>query len=41
MGRGVIVSVDTAKNAYVVKFDDLPTERRISFKARLEKLDNK
>ena len=33
----MIVSIDTVKNAYVVKFDDLATERRISFKARLEK----
>ena len=38
MGRGIIISVDTTKNAYVVKFDDLPTERRISFKAQLEKI---
>ena len=38
MGRGVILSMDTTRNAYVVKFDDLPTERRISFKARLDKI---
>ena len=38
MGRGVIQSVDTGKQAYVVKFDDLPTDRRISFKAKLKKL---
>ncbi len=40
MGRGVILSVDTTKSAYIVKFDDLPTERRISFKARLEKIEH-
>ena len=39
LGRGVIRSVDTIKNAYVVQFDSLPTERRISFRARLEKTD--
>lgn len=37
MGKGTIQAVDVLKKAYVVKFDDLPTARRISFRARLEK----
>ena len=28
---------DTAKGAHIVKFDDLPTPRAISFRAKLEK----
>ncbi len=38
MGAGVIVDIDQRKGAYVVQFDDLPTTRKISFKARLCKL---
>ena len=37
LGPGTVLSVDATKNAYIVKFDRLPTERRISFKAKLEK----
>lgn len=37
-GPGTIVSVDTEKCCYVVKFDSLPTERSITFRARLEQL---
>lgn len=37
MGAGTIQSVDLLKKAYVVQFDTLPTPRRISFRARLEK----
>ena len=35
MGEGVIVEVDRALGAYVVQFDILPTQRRISFRAKL------
>ena len=38
MGQGVIVEIDQRKGAYVVQFDDLPTQRKISFKAKLTKL---
>ena len=38
MGAGVIVDIDQRKGAYVVQFDDLPTTRKISFKAKLCKL---
>ncbi|MDD5919621.1 MAG: UvrD-helicase domain-containing protein [bacterium] len=37
MGDGVIVEVDLAASAYVVQFDILPTQRRISFRAKLVK----
>ena len=37
MGDGVIVEVDLAASAYVVQFDILPTQRRISFRAKLAK----
>ena len=39
MGGGVIEAVDLSKKAYVVKFDSLPTSRKISFRARLERQD--
>ena len=35
-GPGTVEAVDASKNAYVVKFDQLSTARRISFKARLD-----
>ncbi len=38
-GPGTVRTVDTVKAAYVVRFDGLPTERRISFKAKLETLE--
>ena len=37
MGDGMIVEVDLAASAYVVQFDILPTQRRISFRAKLAK----
>ncbi|MBE5785442.1 MAG: DNA helicase UvrD [Clostridiales bacterium] len=38
MGEGTVTAVDESKNAYAVKFDILPTERRISFRAKLERI---
>ena len=35
---GVIVEVDLAQGAYVVQFDILPTQRRISFRAKLTRV---
>ena len=35
-GLGTIVETDRTKNAYVVQFDDMPTSRNISFRAKLE-----
>ena len=37
MGDGMIVEVDLAASAYVVQFYILPTQRRISFRAKLAK----
>ena len=37
MGAGEIIELDTDKSAYVVKFDSLPTTRKISMKAKLER----
>jgi DNA helicase-2/ATP-dependent DNA helicase PcrA len=37
MGAGEILDIDRDKGAYVVKFDSIPTARRISMKARLER----
>ena len=39
MGAGTIVGVDTEKGAHIVRFDDLPTTRMISFKAKLEAVE--
>ena len=38
LGEGTILSVDLDKNAYQVQFDSIPTPRRISFRAKLEKV---
>lgn len=35
-GTGTIKEVDMDKNAYTIKFDDMPTERQISFRVKLE-----
>ena len=35
-GGGTVVDVDTDRGAHIVQFDDMPTPRAISFKARLE-----
>ena len=37
MGAGEILDVDRGSGAYVVKFDALPTPRKISMKATLER----
>jgi DNA helicase-2/ATP-dependent DNA helicase PcrA len=37
MGAGEILDIDTDQSAYVVKFDSLPTARKISMKAKLER----
>ncbi len=36
MGAGEIMDIDRDSNAYLVKFDTLPTPRKISMKAKLE-----
>ncbi|MDO4459821.1 MAG: UvrD-helicase domain-containing protein [Clostridia bacterium] len=38
MGDGTVIEVDRNKNCYIIKFDDLSTNRKISFKAKLEKI---
>jgi DNA helicase-2/ATP-dependent DNA helicase PcrA len=35
MGAGEILGIDADKCAYLVKFDSLPTARKISMKAKL------
>ena len=37
-GPGTVVEVDMERGAHVVQFDDMATPRRISFRAKLEKL---
>lgn len=39
MGPGEVVEIDNKKSAYVIKFDELPTLRKISIKAPLEAED--
>ena len=36
-GPGTVLDVDTEKGAHVIQFDDLPTPRSISFRAKLER----
>ena len=38
MGTGEITDIDREKSAYIIKFDALDTVRKISFKAKLEKV---
>lgn len=38
MGTGTIVDIDTQKMAYIIRFDGISTPRKISFKAKLEKI---
>ena len=38
MGNGVIEDIDEARMAYVVKFDELPTTRKINFNANLKEV---
>lgn len=37
MGLGTVVQTDLQKQAYLVRFDELSSDRRISFRARLER----
>lgn len=39
MGTGEVVDIDSAKAAYVIKFDGIGTLRKINFKAKLEAED--
>lgn len=40
-GFGTVLVVDRNKGAHIVKFDGIDTPRAISFKAKLEKIQNK
>ena len=40
LGEGTVTEVDTERKAYLVKFDSLDTQRRISFRVKLEPLEN-
>ena len=37
-GPGTITGVDTERSAYIIRFDDMDTDRRITFRAKIEKL---
>lgn len=37
-GTGTITGIDEDKSAYLVRFDDMDTERQITFRAKLEKI---
>ena len=37
-GPGTVTDVDKDKGAHVVQFDNMETPRRISFRAKLEKI---
>ncbi|WP_036610075.1 ATP-dependent helicase [Oribacterium sp. P6A1] len=39
-GTGTIKEVDMDKNAYTIKFDDMPTERQISFRVKMTPAEN-
>ncbi len=38
-GAGTVLEVDPGRSAYAIQFDDMPTPRRISFRARLVPLE--
>ncbi|MBR6654129.1 MAG: DNA helicase UvrD, partial [Oscillospiraceae bacterium] len=38
MGEGTILEIDEGKSAFVIKYDSISTPRKISFKAKLEKV---
>ena len=38
MGEGTVLGIDDRAGAYVIRFDILPTERKISLRARLERI---
>ena len=37
-GPGTITGVDTDRSAYIIRFDDMDTDRRITFRAKIEKI---
>ncbi|MBE7003572.1 MAG: DNA helicase UvrD, partial [Ruminococcaceae bacterium] len=37
-GEGTVLEIDRNRGAHIIKFDDMPTPRAISFKAKLENL---
>ena len=39
LGKGKIIEIDEAKHIYTVKFDNIPTPRKMSFKAPLKKVE--
>jgi DNA helicase-2/ATP-dependent DNA helicase PcrA len=39
MGKGTVIEIDETKHVYTVKFDDIPTPRKMSFKAPLNKIE--
>jgi len=39
MGEGTILEIDEVKSAFVIKYDSISTSRKISFKAKLEKVE--
>ena len=38
IGPGTVLDADTGKGVHIIQFDDLPTPRKISFRAKLEKI---
>jgi DNA helicase-2/ATP-dependent DNA helicase PcrA len=38
-GKGTVLDIDTAKRAHIVRFDEVSTPRAISFRAKLEALE--
>ena len=36
-GPGEIVDIDAAKKAWVIQFDDMPTPRQVSWRAKIER----
>ena len=36
-GEGTVIEVDRDNGAHLVQFDDMPTPRKISFRAKLER----
>ncbi len=39
LGQGTVLTVDETKHVYTVQFDSMPTPRKMSFKAPLEKVE--
>jgi hypothetical protein len=38
MGKGTVIGIDSALLAYVIRFDNIPTERKISFRIELKEI---